>query len=139
MIKMGMRSLSWPRRRGGGWIGGPLRTAAVIAFVIVALLPPLSDLAPAGDDDAPMLCSCGCGKVKGKCCCSAPRISRLEFGCSNSEDPNDALDGTSTGKIIGPPEAVGLILPVPAEADFGEPAYAFAGLDPLPEIPPPRI
>ena len=135
---MGMRLMSWPRRQGGKWSGG-LRTTAVIALVVVALLPSLSDIAQPGDDDAPTLCSCGCGKIKGKCCCAAPRISRLEFGCSNSEDPNDPLDGASTGKIIGPPDAVGLVLPVPADADLGETAYAFAGLDPLPEIPPPRI
>jgi hypothetical protein len=131
--------MSSPRRRDGRWFGGPLRTAAVIVLVAVFLFPSLADLTLAGEDDVPMVCSCGCGKVKGECCCSAPRVSRLEFGCSNSSDPNDPLDGTSTGKIIGPPEAVGPMLPLPTDADLGEPAYAFAGLDPLPEIPPPRI
>ena len=126
------------RRRDGSWGGGFLRTFAVMALVVVAVLPMIPVVTPVANGDSPTICACGCGKIEGECCCSATRVSRLEFGCSNRDDPNDPLDGTGTGKIIGPPEKPGLVLPNPAAADLEEPAYAFAGLDPRPEIPPPR-
>jgi len=136
---MGMLSKRFSRRRGGSSSGVSLDTPVAIALMFLVLIPSLPDVVPTGDVDIPQLCSCGCGKVKGKCCCAAPRTTRLEFGCSNSEDPNDPLDGASSGKIIGPPERIGLVLPVPSVADLADPVFVFAGLDPLPEIPPPRI
>lgn len=125
-------------RRGGRGIRGILRAPAAIALVFLLLIPLLPEFAQSGSVETLDFCSCGCGKVKGECCCAAPRISRLEFGCSNSEDPNDPLDGTSVNKIIGPPDEISLVLPVLSDAVLTDPSYAFAGLDPHPEIPPPR-
>jgi hypothetical protein len=112
-------------------------TTFVVTLIVVSLLPSIPvELSSGGDE--PTICGCGCGNPKGQCCCSAPRASGLSFSCSQREDPNEPVDVVSSNKIIGPPGAVELVLPMPATADLNDLELEFSGLDPRPEIPPPR-
>jgi len=90
-------------------------------------------------DDGPVMCGCGCGKAEGKCCCAAPRTSRLALGCSERTDPNQPVENASGGKFIRPPDPVNPSLPLPDLADHAELERDFTDLDPRPEVPPPRI
>ena len=115
------------------------RTAAtvVVTLIVVSLLPSIPvDFSSGGDE--PTICGCGCGNPKGQCCCSAPRASGLAFSCSQRDDPNEPIDVVNSDKIIGPPGAIDLVLPMPVVADLNDLEFQFSGLDPRPEIPPPR-
>ena len=109
----------------------------VVTLIVVSFLPSIPvDFSSGGDE--PTICACGCGNPKGECCCSAPRASGLAFSCSQREDPNEPVDVVNGDKIIGPPGAIELVLPIPAVADLTDPELEFSGLGPRPEIPPPR-
>ena len=53
-------------------------------------------------------------------------------------DPNDPLEGSTGGKLIGPPEPIALVLPLPGIADAAELRFLFSAPGPKPESPPPR-
>ena len=126
-----------PVRRMRGSRARRTTTTFVVTLIVVSLLPSIpADLSSGGGE--PTICECGCGNPKGQCCCSAPRASGLSFSCSQREDPNEPFDVVSSDKIIGPPGAVELVLPMPAVADLNDLELEFSGLDPRPEIPPPR-
>lgn len=123
-------------RRGSG--NRPLAVAFVVAVMVATVLPPIpvTDVLPT--DDASTPCACGCGEVKGYCCCVAPRASGLALRCSQRTDPVEPMGGADGGKFIGPPAVVDLIRPEPTPSEPGGPEGLFAGPDLRPETPPPR-
>ena len=123
------------RSRGSGF--HPLAMVVVGCLIAAFLLPSMPAMvSPA--DDGPSECGCGCGKPKGKCCCSAPRTSKLAIGCAERDDPNQPADPASGGKIIGPPAPIKLMYPLPVSADLAHLELNFTDHDFRPEVPPPR-
>jgi hypothetical protein len=106
--------------------------------MVVFLAPAVDFAAVVDQEEGPTMCGCGCGNLKGACCCTSPKASGLAFRCQNQK-PSDTSEGAVGGKCIGPPTPVTLISPAPSVAELVVPEPAFAGLDPLPETPPPEV
>ena len=93
-----------PFRRSHGSAARSVRLALVLALAVASVAPTIQAVVSAGEDDTSIMCGCGCGNVKGRCCCAAPKATGLAFRCAQREAPNDASEGVEGGKIIGPPE-----------------------------------
>ena len=126
-----------PLRRFRGTGARRVMIAVVAVVVVVSLIPSIPFFPPSGEE-APTICACGCGNPEGECCCAASKGTGLAMSCSQRDDPNDPVETTNGCKIIGPPGVIELIGPSLADADLSNLEFGFAGLDPRPEIPPPR-
>lgn len=131
--------VSRSRRLCSGGFRGSIRTIATLMLLAIIQNPILPGIHRSENAGDPTICPCGCDRIEGDCCCTEPRTSRFEFGCRNGDDPNAPLENSSSSKIIGPPDVIGLIAPVPAPSGIEEATNRFVGPDTPPEIPPPRV
>ncbi|MCG6962594.1 MAG: hypothetical protein LJE95_04925 [Acidobacteria bacterium] len=92
------------------------RTVTTVLLVI-ALAPLVPPAGPALDVHAPAggLCTCGCGRPEGACCCTMGAGPALALGCEAAHDPAPALgndqpcDRPSSGPATATPNLGGSI------------------------------